>query len=332
MSHSMDQGRGARRYATSQPLLVRCESWGEFVALYASDVSQGGMFIVTEDPPAVMSEVDVQLTLPEGHEIPLRARVVHVIDPAQAAYARREPGVGVEFVGLDANKRAQIHQLIEFARWQGTSREPTATLASHMFELNASAKPTAVRQTLTSAPPAAAPREAIPEGQAAGGESASSGVRRASSVPSEATRSSRSAQEPAPKRRTGSAPKMAAVEVPGAPPSSKPAAAPAPKPTDMERLKVGISHLAAKRFADAVKHLQAMLDDNPGDVEATKWLHVTHARKALAGGDEMAARASYEKVLAISEDVHEARKFVREHEHRKKLNALPFGRFFVKKK
>ena len=35
---------------------------------------------------------------------------------------------------------------------------------------------------------------------------------------------------------------------------------------------------------------------------------------------------------SISEDVHEARKFVRELEQRKKIEALPFGRFFAKKK
>ena len=97
---------------------MRCETWGEFVALYASDVSQGGMFVIMEDPPPVLSEVDVQLKLPEGHEIPLRARVVHVIEPEQATEAEREPGVGIEFIGLDTAKRAQIHQLIEFARWQ----------------------------------------------------------------------------------------------------------------------------------------------------------------------------------------------------------------------
>jgi len=131
---------------------VRCDSWGEFVALYAADISQGGMFIVTDESPPVLSEIEIELQLPEGHRIPLQARVVHVIEPSQAAHARRDAGVGVEFIGLEAPKRAQIHQLIEFARWQGTSLKPTATLASHMFELNAGAPPGSVMQSLPSGP------------------------------------------------------------------------------------------------------------------------------------------------------------------------------------
>jgi hypothetical protein len=261
---------------------------------------------------------------------------VHVIEPAQAAHARREPGVGVEFIGLDAPTRAQIHQLVEFARWQGTSSSPTATFASHMFEMNASAPPSAVMASL---PPA---------------DSSRSGVRRASSAPAASdvmssarpiSTSSMPAVVPpgasaAPKKKKKSSAPPQGVEgqaaQTSAAPGSQPAAAapppPPPKPTDMEELKVGMTHLARKRFPEAVKHFQQMLTNNPGDPEAGKWLHVTNARRALASNDEKAAKIAYEKALAISEDVLEARKFVRELEQRKKLEAIPFGRYFVKKK
>jgi uncharacterized protein (TIGR02266 family) len=332
----MEQGRGTKRYATNQELLVRCDSWDEFVALYATDVGQGGMFVTTDDPPPVLSEVEVQLRLPEGHQIRLRARVVHVIEPAQAVHARREPGVGLEFVGLDAPARTQIHQLVEFARWQGTSSSPTATFASHMFEMNASAPPASV---LASLPPALTTED-----------SSRSGVRRASSAPagsdqpnSGRARSISSGSMPAvvppgasaapKKRKKSSAPPQ--TEGQAAAQDSQPvAAAPAvpPKPTDMEELKVGMTHLARKRFPEAVKHFQQMLANNPGDPEAGKWLHITNARRALASNDEKAAKLAYEKALTISEDVLEARKFVREMEQRKKLEAIPFGRYFMKKK
>lgn len=334
-----DLSRNAKRYPTSQQLLVRCESWGEFVALYATDVSQGGMFIVTDDPPPVLSEVEIRMVLPEGHEMPLRARVVHVIEPAQAAHARREPGVGIELIGLDAAKRAQIVQLVEFARWQGTSHRPTATLASHMFEMNAGASPAQVMQSLPS--PAmpraqasihATPREAIPSVRIIDGGTASSGVRRASSVPSGQAEGVRKSSGAPKKRRPESGPvsgapsKRASAE-PAAPPPPPP-----PKPTDFAQLKIGMSHLAAKRYVEANKHLQQMLEANPGDPEVMKWLYTTIARKAIASNDEVGARAAYEKVLTISEDVHEARKFVRELDQRKKIEAMPFGRFFAKKK
>jgi uncharacterized protein (TIGR02266 family) len=332
----MDQARSGKRYATSQPLSVRCESWGEFVALYATDISQGGMFIATDDPPAVLSEVDVQLKLPEGHEILLQARVVHVIEPAHASQAQRDSGVGIEFVGLDALKQKQIHQLIEFARWQGTSLAPTATLASHMFEMNASATPAQVMQSLP--PPAGAtPREAMPAVQIINSQTASSGVRRASSVPlageAGTARASKPASEAPRKRRTGSPPGTSgAPEAQAKAASGQPAALPPAKPTDLAQLKVGMSHLAARRFGEAVKHFQVMLDANPGDLEVTKWIFITHARRAVSVNDEKSAGAAYRRVLSISEDVHEARKYVRELEQKTKLNSLPFGRFFVKKK
>lgn len=345
----IDQGRSTKRYATNQQLLVRCESWSEFVALYATDVSQGGMFIVTDDPPPVLSEVDIRMVLPEGHEMPLRARVVHVIEPAQAAHARRHPGVGIELIGLDSSTRAQIHQLVEFARWHGTAHAPTATLASHMFEMNAGVRPAEMMQSLPSpamttslnAPTSATPREAIPSARVVSGETGSSGVRRASSVP--ADQAAEHARKPsgAPRKRSaenrpsGASPSKRASADPGGQAGSERAAAqaaPPPKPTDQIQLKIGISHLAAKRFGEAHKHLQKMLEANPGDPEVMKWLYTTMARKALASNDETGANEAYKKVLAISEDVHEARKFVRELEQRKKLEALPFGRFFAKKK
>jgi uncharacterized protein (TIGR02266 family) len=336
-----DQARNAKRYATSQQLLVRCETWGEFVALYATDVSQGGMFVVTDDPPPVLSEVELRLVLPEGHEMPLRARVVHVIEPAQAAHARREPGVGIELIGLDGPTREQIHQLVEFARWQGTSLAPTATLASHMFELNAGASPAQVMQSLApaqaapNAPVNATPREAIPSARVINGETGSSGVRRASSVPARQEGAQTSSSGAPRKRRqesdpTSASPSKRASAEPAAPPAAPPP--PPPKPTDMLQLKIGMSHLAAKRFGEAHKHLQKMLEANPGDPEVIKWLYTTIARKAVQSNDEAGARQAYEKVLSISEDVHEARKYVRELEQRKRIESLPFGRFFAKKK
>jgi uncharacterized protein (TIGR02266 family) len=316
-----DLSRNAKRYTTSQPLLVRCESWGEFVALYATDVSQGGMFVVTDDPPPVLSEVEIRMVLPEGHEMPLRARVVHVIEPAQAAHARREPGVGIELIGLDAAKRAQIVQLVEFARWQGTSHRPTATLASHMFEMNAGASPAQVMQSL---------RPGMPNARAVEGETGSSGVRRASSVPNAQANGVRKSSGAPKKRRPESGPVSGGT--PSKRASAEPAAPPPPKPTDFAQLKIGMSHLAAKRFVEANKHLQQMLEANPGDPEVMKWLYTTIARKAIASNDETGARAAYEKVLSIAEDAHEARKFVRELDQRKKIEAMPFGRFFAKKK
>jgi hypothetical protein len=279
------------------------------------------MFIITSEPPPVLTEVEVQMQLPEGHSIRLRGRVVHVIDAQQAAAAQHDPGVGIEFIGLEPEMRAQIHQLIDFARWQGTSHRPTATLASHMFGMNATRSTGEVLGSLPS-PPA---------DHNAG--TSRSGVRRASNMPSRPSddpgRSAKASSDPPKKKRRVSA---APDDATGGTASLPAAAPPPPKPTDQVELKVGMTHLARKRFVEATKHFNEMLSANPGDIEVTKWLHITEARRALAAGKEVAARTSYERALSVDENNMEARKFVREVDQRKKLEALPFGRYFVKKK
>ena len=47
--------------------------------------------------------------------------------------------------------------------------------------------------------------------------------------------------------------------------------------------------------------------------------------------DDEGAAFHYQKALEVDEANHEARKFVRHYHTKKRLNALPFGRYFVKK-
>ena len=100
--------RHDKRYKASHPLQVRCDSWSDFVQLYAGDVSQGGMFIITDEPHEILSEIDVKLSLPETHEIQLRGRVVHVMTPEMAEAEGRQPGVGVEFKNITPEMWAQF--------------------------------------------------------------------------------------------------------------------------------------------------------------------------------------------------------------------------------
>src|SRR4051794_17644364 len=98
----MDEGlRGDKRYPPVQRLNVRCASWRDFSDHYAADVSQGGMFIATSEALPILTELGVEIALPEGHVIPLKARVVHVIDEAQATVDGRVPGIGVQFIDVD---------------------------------------------------------------------------------------------------------------------------------------------------------------------------------------------------------------------------------------
>jgi tetratricopeptide (TPR) repeat protein len=113
---------------------------------------------------------------------------------------------------------------------------------------------------------------------------------------------------------------------------AEPPPPPPPKPTDLEQLKVGMTHLARKRFDEAIATFRKMLDDNPGDPEAGKWLYVSQARLSISRGDETGAEACYRRAIEVDEQNAEARKYLREVAHARRLAALPFGRYFVKKR
>jgi uncharacterized protein (TIGR02266 family) len=315
-----DHARQDKRYPSKHQLIVQCSSWAEFAELYATDVSKGGMFIATDEQMPILSEVSLSLRLPEGHEVALRAKVVHVIDAGSAAPGGKPAGIGVQFIELDAMRKQQIQQLVDFARMEGASDNPTSTYASRLFEVSASLPPSRVLDAL---PPA---------GNAASGADAAAPAARSSARARGPLTSARpDATESRRPRRAASnsvgrggdeiAPAQAGAPRPGDP----------PKPTDPAKLKLGMTHLAHKHFDQAIKTFEQIVRENPGDRQAQQWLHITNARMRLKHNDDEGAAEHYQKALDAGEDNHEARKFVREHSSKKRLNSLPFGRYFTKK-
>ncbi len=362
----MDAARRSQRYPAEQPLLVSCESWHDFVALYAGDIGQGGMFILTDDAPPLMSTIDIRLQLPEATAIALRGRVVHVITAEQAQRENKKAGAGIEFIEMDAERKRQIAQLIEFARWQGASGDPNASLARTMMEHAATApasKPAASASTgaATAARPAqrqAAMQTSTVTSRAAVEQDPKRSTRDGA-VKTSATqdklkntldgeqksvhpedqqfsvrpdadkkRSDSRSSLAAPATQSGSSRPAPAANAKAA--SEKPAAA--AKPTDPTQLKVVVTHFAHKRYDQALKVVREMIAGNPGDPQALKWQAMCGARLALAKNDGKTAIQEYEKALTFDETNHEAREFVRNFYRDQRLNALPFGRYFVKKK
>ena len=355
-----DAARRSKRFPSDQPLQVRCESWNDFVERYAGDISQGGMFIVTDDAPPIMSVIDVRMMLPENVEIALRARVVHLVDKTNVTSEHMRPGVGVEFVDLDAERKRQIYQMIEFARWQGA--DPNASFTRTMFE---TASATASSRHSGSLPPASVPRANHSGAAPDDARSTHSGATRAthSGAPRDPTRSTQSGASRDATRSTHSAsgredtakstldgtsksisaaPKSPSAKstdsmsaLPSAAPqqsnSEQPAAPPA-KPSDPAKVKVLMTHFAHKRYDVCIKEAAKMLEENPGDQQALKWQWMCKARQAVAAGKDDEAVPHYEKALEFDESNREAREFVRTHHRDKRLNALPFGRYFVSKK
>jgi Tfp pilus assembly protein PilZ len=346
--------RKQKRYEANHPLLVKCESWGDFAQTYAADVSQGGMFIITDDPPPLLSFVDVKMGLPEGHEIVLRGRVVHVIPPAQAKLDGRQAGVGVEFQEIEPEFKRQIHHLVEFSRWEGEN--PNASFSKHLAEVSLSQSPARLMESLR--PGAPRPSAVTPGNASAEGESATSQsyARRKDEITRSESSFSSSAiampsgeldsdaravsSAPAPARSRSDQPARAGrASVPNDATSSTTDAAagqsssvPQTQGGEAVALKVGMTHISYKRYGQAVKAFEDMLRRHPGHREAQKWLFLAQARQHLTKHDDDAAAAAYQQMLEIDESNREARKFVREHHTQKRLQSLPFGRYFAKKK
>jgi hypothetical protein len=331
------------------------------------------MFIITDEPHEILSEIDVRITLPETHQLQLRGRVVHVMTPEMAEAEGRQPGVGVEFKNITPEMKQQIVQLIEYARWEGSGGDPKASFASRMFE---SASHISVGEVLknvsspgTVASPAAAPGAAASgapgtrttgrmqktersEGSVAGklprteGSVAGKLPRTEGSVAGKLPRTEGSVAGKLPRTENSVAGKLprregsVAAKLPTGPDASQAGQLPSNPdlslasafPSDPVRLKEAMQHIAHKRFGEAIKVLESMIADTPQDINAIKWLHLTQARDFTHKNDTKAAIKAYEQALAVDEGNHEAREAVRTYHRNKRLNSIPFGRYFVKKK
>ncbi|MEO7096271.1 MAG: PilZ domain-containing protein [Polyangiales bacterium] len=103
--------RKDRRIPLTSGAEVKFSSWAAFYEVYTANISRGGMMLQMSKTPSVGERIQVKLQLPKGDEIVLDAEVKFVRPNPMP-----EPAwVGVQFVDLDAEKLAQIEQLIDDA-------------------------------------------------------------------------------------------------------------------------------------------------------------------------------------------------------------------------
>jgi hypothetical protein len=308
-------------------LLVYCQTWLEFIERYASDLRTGGLYVATDDPPPLLTALDVRLQLPEATELVLRARVVQVLSDEQAHTVGKARGVGLELADMDPDRKRQIAQLLEFAQWQGEQNDPNASFTRMLLEMSPSLPAAEVGYRL-SLLPGASPRSSDNPAAVAARRLAAN------------TNSSRSPEtgrtEPISRQRmraaSGPLAKRPPSEAP-APVTQQPAAPAAPpRASDPLLLKRLLSEFAHKHYDAALRTSREMLASNPGDPQALRWQHMCDARLARARNDEAGAADHYALALAYDEENREAREYVRTHRRDKKLNSIPFGRYFTKKK
>ncbi len=110
----MDERRESPRLTTS--LLVRFESFDDFLVEYTENISKGGMFVRTVDPAVALGAVvRVAIELPDRREVTLLGRVARVVDADAAAAEKVAPGVAVEFLDLGERARAALEAYLNRA-------------------------------------------------------------------------------------------------------------------------------------------------------------------------------------------------------------------------
>ncbi len=110
---SGDNKRRATRLHHEIPVAYR--SVGSFLTDWATNISQGGLFINTRKPLPVGTAVKILVQLP-GASFPfqLGGRVTRVTEFDN--HANMVPGMGIEFTDVDEPKRRELETFVERLR------------------------------------------------------------------------------------------------------------------------------------------------------------------------------------------------------------------------
>jgi type IV pilus assembly protein PilZ len=109
MSSAADNKRRASRLQHELPVAYR--SVGSFLTDWATNISQGGMFINTRKPLPVGTEVRILIQLPMVEfPVGLSGRVTRVAEMEDGSGV--VPGMGIEFTDVDAGKRDQLETFV----------------------------------------------------------------------------------------------------------------------------------------------------------------------------------------------------------------------------
>src|SRR6266851_8821454 len=107
---------GSQRAWSRMPtrLQVGWSSAREFLVAYSENISRGGIFVATPNPPQLREHVELLLELPDGQgPAKTYAEVVHRITAEEAKARKRVAGAGLQFVGGDDEFRRRLDACIE---------------------------------------------------------------------------------------------------------------------------------------------------------------------------------------------------------------------------
>jgi uncharacterized protein (TIGR02266 family) len=93
-------------------LPVAYRTVGSFLSDWATNISQGGLFINTRKPLAVGTVVKLIIQLPDtAFPVDITGKVTRVIEFGNRA--NQVPGMGIQFIDVDEAKRARLERFVE---------------------------------------------------------------------------------------------------------------------------------------------------------------------------------------------------------------------------
>ncbi len=116
MPDKVDKSKSPRRADRLQhELLVAYRTVDGFITDWAVNISRGGIFINTRNPLAVGTTVRLIISLPDtAFPFDLSGRVMRVNEFDNPS--NQVPGMGIEFIDVDEDKRARIERFVERLR------------------------------------------------------------------------------------------------------------------------------------------------------------------------------------------------------------------------
>ena len=105
-------------------LEVDYKSADNFLFAYITDISAMGIFVRTNAPEPPGTRINMRFTPPGGPELNVEGRVMWVNPYRAGSYDNINPGMGVQFVDLDAQQREQIVNLVRTFAYLSDDEEP----------------------------------------------------------------------------------------------------------------------------------------------------------------------------------------------------------------
>lgn len=113
MTLGEDATRTHPRFIHTTLVELRLEDRDELRDVWTRDISNGGLFVATDDPPPTGTRVVVGLRVPNAGTLRLRAEVVHVVTLDDARLLNCLPGAGLKLIDMTPEHHSALKAYVD---------------------------------------------------------------------------------------------------------------------------------------------------------------------------------------------------------------------------